>query len=228
MALQQRARKYNGAAVVCPVCGQRKARRGCPALGKQICAVCCGTKRLTEIACPGDCPYLAAAREHPPAAALRQHQHDVALFVRFARDLNERQSQLLFLIVTFLFHYEAPELQPLIDEDVTQAMAAMAATFETASRGVIYEHRAGSPSAERLVNGLKPLLSKAEQGGGTAFQRDAGVVLRRIEMAAAEATQERAGHRRAFLDMVGRLIQTRDSETAETNHPVEAPRVIIP
>ena len=213
--------------MVCPLCNQRKARRGCPALGKQICAVCCGTKRLVEIACPGDCPYLAVARDHPPAAALRQHQHDVALFVRFVRDLNERQSQLLFLIVTFLVHYEAPELQPLIDEDVTQAMAALAATFETASRGVIYEHRAGSTSAERLVNGLKPLLSKAEQGGGTAFQRDAGVVLRRIETAAAEAKQERAGHRRAFLDMVGRLIQTRDSETAET-HAEEAPRLIIP
>jgi hypothetical protein len=226
VALQQRLRKYNGAAVVCPLCDQRKARRGCPALGKQICAVCCGTKRLTEIACPGDCPYLAAAREHPPAAALRQHQHDVALFVRFVRDLNERQSQLLFLIVTFLVHYEAPELQPLIDEDLTQAMAALAATFETASRGVIYEHRAGSPSAERLVNGLKPLLSKAEQGGGTAFQRDAGVVLRRIEAAAAEAKQERAGHRRAFLDMVGRLIQSRDSEMAETL-PEEAPRIIL-
>jgi hypothetical protein len=220
-------RKYNGAAVVCPLCGQRKARRGCPALGKQICAVCCGTKRLTEIACPGDCPYLAAAREHPPAAALRQHQHDVALFVRFVRDLNERQSQLFFLIVTFLVRYEAPELQPLIDEDITQAMAAAAATFETASRGVIYEHPAGSPSAERLVNGLKPLLSKAEQGGGTAFQRDAGVVLRRIEMAAAEAKREHAGDRRAFLDMVGRLIQTRDSETAKA-HSEELPRVIIP
>jgi hypothetical protein len=227
VALQQRLRKYNGAAVVCPLCGQRKARRWCPALGKQICAVCCGTKRLTEIACPGDCPYLAAAREHPPAAALRQHQHDVALFVRSVRDLNERQSQLFFLVVTFLVRYEAPELQPLIDEDITQAMAALAATFETASRGVIYEHPAGSPSAERLVNGLKLLLSKAEQGGGTAFQRDAGVVLRRIEMAAAEVKQEHAGDRRAFLDMVGRLIQPRDGETAKT-HSEELPRVIIP
>jgi hypothetical protein len=214
--------------VICPLCGRRKARRGCPALGKQICAICCGTKRLTEIACPADCPYLAAAREHPPAAALRQHQHDVALLVRFVRDLNERQSQLLFLIVTFLVHYEAPELQPLIDEDVTQAVAALAATFETASRGVIYEHQAGSLSAERLVNGLKPLLTKAGQGGGTPFQRDAVVVLRRIETAAGEAAQEHAGHRRAFLDMVGRLIQTHDRETAETNHPDEAPRVIIP
>jgi hypothetical protein len=213
---------------MCPLCGQRKARRACPALGQQICAVCCGTKRLSEIACPSDCPYLAASREHPAAAVMRRQQHDVASLVRFARDLNERQSRLLFLIVTFLVRYEAPELQPLIDEDVVQAMGALAATFETASRGVIYEHRAQSLSAERLVNGLKPLLAEAGQGGGTAFQRDAGVVLRRFETAAGEAMQENAGDRRAFLDMVGRIIQRHDKEAAETGHPDEAPRVIIP
>src|SRR5436190_794862 len=33
-------------AVTCPLCGQRKARRDCPAVGQRICAVCCGTKRL--------------------------------------------------------------------------------------------------------------------------------------------------------------------------------------
>src|ERR1700704_4766830 len=58
-------------AVVCPLCGQRKARRGCPALDKQICAVCCGTKRLVQIECPPDCAYLAVAREHRPPAAAR-------------------------------------------------------------------------------------------------------------------------------------------------------------
>jgi hypothetical protein len=214
--------------MMCPLCGQRKARRGCPALGTQICAVCCGTKRLTEIACPGGCPYLATAREHPPAAAVRQRQHDLASFVRLVRDLNDRQSRLLLLIVTFLAQYEAPELQPLIDEDVAQAMAAMAATFETASRGVIYEHRAPSLSADRVVNGLKPRLAEAGKTRGTAFQRDAGVVLRRIESAGREAMQEHAGDRRAFLDMLGRVIRQPDNETAATADPDEAPRVIIP
>ena len=48
--------------MLCPLCGKRNARRACPALGHLICAVCCGTKRLTEIACPSDCGYLATAR----------------------------------------------------------------------------------------------------------------------------------------------------------------------
>jgi hypothetical protein len=221
-------RIYNGGALVCPLCDYRKARRGCPALGKQICAVCCGTKRLTEIACPGDCPYLAAAREHPPAVVMRQQQHDLASLVRFVRDLNDRQSRLFFMIITFLARYEAPELQPLIDDDIAQSMAALAGTFETASRGVIYEHRPRSLSAERVVSGLKPLLTEAGQTGGTPFQRDAGVVLRRLETAAAEVMRENAGNRRAFLDMLGRFTRQADNEAAATEPPDETPRVIIP
>ena len=144
------------------------------------------------------------------------------------RDLNDRQPHIFFLLVTFLVRYEAPELQPLIDEDVAGAAAALASTFETASRGVIYEHRPPSLSAERLANGLKALLAEAGQHGGGGFERDAAVVLRRAETAAREATREDAGNRRAFLDLIGRVIRQQDNEASETETPREAPRVIIP
>jgi hypothetical protein len=159
---------------------------------------------------------------------MRRQHSDVASLVRLTRDFNERQSQLFFHIVTFLVRYQAPELQPLIDEDVTQAMAALAATFETSSRGIIYEHRAASVPAERLVNGLKPLLTEAGQGGGTVFERDASVVLRRLENAGGEVMEEDAGHRRAFLDLIGRIIHQHENDSSATEHPDEAPRVIIP
>jgi hypothetical protein len=218
--------------VVCPQCGDRKARRACPALGVQICAVCCGTKRQTIITCPSDCVYLAVAREHPPAAALRRQQQDVGALVRCLRDLSERQSQLFFLIATFLLNYKPPELQPLIDEDVAAAMDAMAATFDTAARGVIYEHRPASLSAERIVSGLKPLLAEASRTGGSAFQRDAAVVMRRVASAAREATPEDAGSRRAFLELIGRVIRTQNQDDADGDaapaNAADAPRVIIP
>jgi hypothetical protein len=217
--------------VVCPLCGEQKARRACPALGRQICPVCCGTKRLTEIACPSDCAYLAVARDHPPAVVVRRQKHDVATLVRSMRDLSERQSELFFLIATFLLQYQPPELNPLIDEDVADGMDALAATFETAARGVIYEHRATSLPAERLVSGLKPMLTEAGRAGGSAFQRDASVVLRRLATAAREGTPETAGNRRAFLDLIGRMIHPKD-EAGEPDHTGaktdDGPRVIIP
>jgi len=90
-----------------------------------------------EITCPSDCPYLASARQHPPAAAVRQQQDDLSTFVQVMRDLNERQSRLFLLLLTFLVRYQPPELHPLLDEDIAEAMAAL-----------------GEPGAEALRQGL--------------------------------------------------------------------------
>jgi hypothetical protein len=101
--------------VICPVCRQRRGRRVCPALNDQICAICCGTKRLVEIRCPSDCPYLATAREHPPAVAVRQQRQDLGLLVEFLQDLNTRQSQLFFLVATLIARYRSSELESIVD-----------------------------------------------------------------------------------------------------------------
>ena len=174
-----------------------------------------------QIQCPRDCAWLAIARDHPPAAVVRQQQRDVGRLVPFMRDLSERQSQLFFLISTFLVRYEAPELQPVIDDDVTEAVAALAATFETAARGVIYDHRPASLSAERLASALKPLLAEAGKGGGSAFERDAAVVLRRVEEAARDVRPNDPRNRRAFLDLLGRVIAKHPRRDADP--PPNAP-----
>ena len=215
--------------MLCPLCGQRKARRACPALGKQICAVCCGTKRLVQIQCPPDCAYLATARDHPPAATVRQQQRDLGLLVQFMRDLSERQSQLFFVVNSFLVGYRPAELQPLVDDDVAEAAAAQAATLETSARGVIYEHRPASLPAERLMRALKPLLEEAGGKGSTAFDRDAAVVLRRIEEAARGARAGDEANRRAFLDLIARVLRKTDGEHNEPiAAPADGPRLIVP
>ena len=213
--------------MICSLCGQRKARRACPALGRQICAVCCGTKRLTEIRCPSDCPYLATAREHPPAVSVRLQQRDLGLVVQFMRDFNQRQSQLFLLTSTFLVRYPSPDLQPLIDDDVVEAAAALASTYETAARGVIYEHRPPSLPAERLLAALKPVLIEAGQPGGAAFDRDAAVVLRRLEEAVGDVRAIDPANRRAFLELLGRVIR-KTSGGAESAKDEESPRLIVP
>jgi hypothetical protein len=218
--------------VVCPLCGTRRARRGCPALGQQICAVCCGTKRLVQIQCPSDCAWLASAREHPPAAVVRQQQRDVGLLVQFMRDFSQRQSQLFFLINTFLVRYEPPELQALLDADVDEAAAALAGTFETAARGVIYEHRPASLPAERLAGALKTVLAEAGRGAGSAFERDAAVVLRRLAEAVRDVRALEQDNRRAFLDLLGRVITKTPDRTgadAGAEATAEPPsRLIVP
>src|SRR5215207_2698524 len=42
----------------CVYCSNRKGKRNCPALGGDICQLCCGKHRLAAIACPADCRWL--------------------------------------------------------------------------------------------------------------------------------------------------------------------------
>ena len=151
----------------------------------------------------------------------------MSVLAQFMRDFNQRQSQLFFLIATFVARYQPPELQTLIDDDVREAAAALAATFETASRGVIYEHRPASLSAERLMNALKPLLAEAGKGGGSAFERDAGVVLRRVEEAARDARALEPENRRVLLDVIGRLIAKAPPDEPASQSAPES-RLIMP
>jgi hypothetical protein len=218
-------------AVVCPLCGIRRARRSCPAVGQQICAICCGTKRLTQIACPSDCAWLVSAREHPAAAVVKQQQRDGALMMQVMRDFDERQAQLFLLINSFLLRYQVPELQPLVDDDVAEAMAALAATYETAARGLIYEHRPASLPAERLVTALKPILAKVGEGGGSAYERDVAVVLRRAEEAVREVRATDPENRRAFVEFLPRVVTRRPQAEPDAADPPDrdaASRLILP
>jgi hypothetical protein len=213
--------------VVCPLCGTRRAKRGCPALDKQICAVCCGTKRLVQIRCPSDCAWLATAREHPPATVVRQRQQDVGILSRILRDLSERQSQLLFLVTTFLATYQPTELHAPIDDDVVEAISSLAATFETASRGLIYDHRPASVLAERLATSLRPVLEEAGRGAGSSFERDAAVVLRRLEDAVRDVRTFDQINRQAFLELLRRVMSPSPEEPSVDETP-DRSRLIVP
>jgi len=220
--------------LVCPLCGTRRAKRICPAVGNQICPVCCGTKRLVQIQCPSDCGYLASAREHPAAVVVRQQHRDVAFVSHALRDFSERQSEMFFLIATALAKQEPQalqSLQALRDEDVADAMGALAGTLETASRGVIYDHRPASVPAERLVAQLKPIVAEAGKGLGSAFERDAAAVMRRLADASREARAIDPQNRRAFLDLLGRVLARTDAAGDPQAAPAQTPepsRLIVP
>ena len=217
----------------CPLCGTRRARRSCPAVGQRICPVCCGTKRMVEISCPSDCGYLVSAREHPASVVVRQQHRDVAFVTQAIRDLSERQAELFFLVATTLAQHQPEALQPLIDDDVVEAMTALAGTFETSARGVIYEHRPASLPAERLAAALKPVINEAGRGLGSSFERDAASVLRGIASAAREAAAADPSNRRAFLDMLRRVLD-RTAPAAGSHSAAAAPpaaetsRLIVP
>lgn len=192
----------------CPLCRQRRARRACPALGHQICAVCCGTKRLREIRCPSDCTYLVSARTHPPAVVQRQQERDARFLLSIIDGLGRRQYQLFFVVQATIHRLTETDEMPVNDDVVRDTAQALAATYETASKGIIYEHRPSSLPAERLARELKPLLEGKDGRGPVANERDLLEVLRRVERAATDARKTLDGGAHAYLDLVGRVMRS--------------------
>jgi hypothetical protein len=215
--------------MVCPVCGKRKARRACPALGRDICAVCCGTKRQVEIRCPPDCGYLSVAREHPPAAVQRQREHDLALLMPVVHDLTRRQSQIFFLLMTSAARHVPDGLYKLADDDVAEAAASLATTLETADRGLIYEHRAATLPAAHLAAAFRKMLEEVRGEIGKAFDRDSAAALRRMEIAARDMRRQQAGHPTAFLELARRFAdRLPDPQPGQSEDPARESRLIIP
>lgn len=191
--------------MTCGLCGQRRARRACPALGQSICAVCCATKRQREIACPAGCVHLAAGRAHPSAPARRQHESDLRQLMDGMGHFSEGQLRLLFLVHAYLLRPAQPGQPQAIDAEVADAAGALAATLETASRGLVYEHQAATPGGRRMAAELLGVLQEAGKGGGSRFEREAAQVLRAIERGARQ-DEARGASPRAYLELVARVL----------------------
>ena len=144
------------------------------------------------------------------------------------RGLNERQSQLLIAFNTAVLRYQPPDFQTVIDEDVAEAAAALAATLETRSRGVIYDHRPTSLPAERLLAAAFRPLVDAERGGGSVFDREAAVVLRRIEQGVGELRTTVSATKRPYLDLIGRVLGKAAAAAASEEERPDRPRLILP
>lgn len=209
--------------MTCSLCGQRRAKRACPALGERICTFCCATKRLVEVRCPAGCVHLVAGREHPAAAVKRQHEADLRALMAKVGRLSEGQMQVFFFIQSYFLRPSLAGAASPVDADVADAAGALAATFETASRGLIFEHPARTPTGQRMAAELRELLLDAGKGGGTRFEREVAEVLRAVERGAA-APPKGAHGARTYLDLAARVLR----QGAPDEPAPPPPAIILP
>ena len=211
--------------MTCPLCGQRKAKRSCPALKQSICPVCCATKRLTEIDCPPDCVHLVSSRNHPSASVRRQQEADVAALMPSIRELTERQYQLFFLFQNVIAQAQPEGLARVTDLDVAQAAASVAGTLETAARGIIYEQAPQSPAARRLADAFKTMMEQVREQGATLFDREAAITLRAIEQGASTVGRDPDAGATAYINLMARLLQV---NRAKADAPARGSSIIVP
>jgi hypothetical protein len=125
--------------ILCKRCGQRRAKRACPALPGDICTICCGTEREVSLACPLDCEHLRDAHRHEkslPVGAKDTADPDIEVSEAFIR---EHEEFLLFAIYSLL--QAAVRTAGAVDTDAIDALTALIKTHRTAESGLIYESR---------------------------------------------------------------------------------------
>jgi uncharacterized protein involved in exopolysaccharide biosynthesis len=115
-----------------------------------------------------------------------------------------------------------------VDEDIEHAAGAVAATLETAGRGVIYEHAPATLPAQRLATDLTSLLGQIRDQGGTVSDSEAAIALRAIEHGARDA-KKTGGTDTSYASLIARLLQIRRAQAAGPSEPAKpASNLIVP
>ncbi len=159
--------------VLCKICGKRRARRACPAVGGDICTICCGSEREVSLSCPLACEWLQEAHRHEKPIAITADQLanvDVDVTEEFIRTHEEL---LLFCIYSLV--EAAMRTANAIDADVLAALEALIQTHRTLESGLVYETRADNSIAASVQRSFAASLAdyqklRAEREQLTAYR----------------------------------------------------------
>jgi hypothetical protein len=155
----------------CGLCDLKRAKRHCPAKNALICPRCCGEKRVLEIECPENCPYLIAGRKRDVAdysrriGTLDPRDHD-----RNSRVFRDHQDAIAHLEYTIA--RERLSSRDLRDRDVAQAVDILLDTYRTEDNGVLYE----KTSEDLRVEPLRRELRKAIESLRNPEEEAQGIV----------------------------------------------------
>jgi hypothetical protein len=207
----------------CPLCGQRKGKRNCPALSAAICSRCCGSKRRVEVACPEDCAYLTGDHAGAWDGRENEQRRDLLRIAPFIQSLTEAQSRLVFLAVAGIAGLRAGR-RDLDDRILAAAVGALRRTLETRARGLIYDHVPDDPRAQRLLAELVGLFEAKDREGrpSAPAEPDLLAALVALEAAVAHSLQQGKGAT-AFLDATARLAARMGAPTRVARPLIVAP-----
>lgn len=191
----------------CPLCESRRAKRACPALGRSICPVCCGRKRLVEIECPEDCVYLTGANAPAWDGRASQQRRDAQRLLPAFEGLARDQGALLSQVLSGLVALRRTH-RDLDDHVLLATLEAMRRTAETERSGILYEHSPDDLRAQGLMRDVAALFETRDAEGrrATLDERDRLPILSGLVEALRGSVSEGAGST-AFLDAVTRVAR---------------------
>jgi hypothetical protein len=163
--------------ILCKICNQRRAKRHCPGVDGDICALCCAAGREVTIECPRKCPSLREARLHEANVVLTEDQvphKDIAVSEDFVRS----HEHLVLLLGNALTR--AMEKEKAVDSDAREALEAMVQTYRAAQSGLTFESRPPNPYAAAIADALQEMVDdlrkRVAEATGEHSVRDADLL----------------------------------------------------
>jgi hypothetical protein len=149
--------------------------------------------------------------------------------------LSEPRQQLFLFTLTLVDRFRGDGLDAAVDADVAAGLEALAASYDTAARGLIYEQRAPTAPAQRLATGIRSVFDELGRGRPTGFAADAAEVLRRLADRVRDVGASTPASPRVFLDLASRVARrfgapggAPDEVDALAARPSSESRLIIP
>ncbi len=147
--------------VTCVVCGIRKAKRQCPGVNGQICAICCGREREESIDCPLGCEYLEEAHKHERIAELDPStlpNQDI----RVPEEFVEEHEWLLVLLSSAVVD-GALQAAATTDYDIRAGLESLIGTYRALQSGLIIEARPANPFAANIVDAVRARVEEIRE-----------------------------------------------------------------
>jgi hypothetical protein len=201
--------------ILCKICGKRRARRACPAVHGDICAICCGTEREVSLSCPLECDYLQEAHRREKPLPLTPEQFSYPEIVVTEEFVQAHEELLLFCIYAIV--QAATRTSGSIDSDVMAALEALIQTQRTSQSGLIYETRAENNIAAAIQRSFSASLDDYQK---LRAERETEVPVRDTEVLATLVFLHRIGQQnqngrprgRMFLDLLRQMTPDKSIE----------------
>lgn len=209
--------------ILCKICGKRRAKRACSAVGGDICNICCGEQREVSLTCPLDCEYLQEAHRHEKALPVPEENishPDVLVTEEF---IAQQEELLLFCMYSLL--QAALRTSGAYDADVLAALEALIQTHRTLDSGLVYETRSENSIAAAIQRSFSASLADYQK---LRQERETLSPVRNSDILATLVFLHRVGQQnqngrprgRMYLDLLNQM-------TPDTRVEERAPSIIL-
>lgn len=201
---------------VCKICGLRRAKRFCPAVGAGICTVCCGTEREVSLSCPLECEYLQDAHSREKTIPFDEKDFaapDIHVTEEFVAAHEE-----LVLFSIYAMVQAALRTAGAVDTDLLDALTALVQTHRTLDSGLVYETVPTNPVAAQIQRAFSASLADYQK---LRQEREALAPVRNSEILATMVFLTRLGQQnrngrprgRMFIDLLRHMTPDAPKES---------------